>query len=265
MDGFRDILDARESLRRPFLESLGLHIGVGVLIAVLGVANFAKHEQWGDPHGGGGGAVGVTAVKSIPMAGHEGPINRVASDTESQVPEPETSKAEAKSKVAEKDDEDAIPLKSKHPSKSSSSDSYRNPRAKPDALASNQLTSRVGQSASSPLFAQAPGSGGVGVGNGMPFGNRFGAYAALIRDRVAQHWRTDQVDSRIRTLPPAIVTFEIQRSGQVRNVRVEQSSGNVGADYSAQRAVMEASPFPPLPAAYSGSSATIEFWFTLRR
>ena len=31
------------------------------------------------------------------------------------------------------------------------------------------------------------------------------------------------------------------------------------------RAVAEASPFDALPAAYSGSSATIEFWFTLKR
>ena len=69
MDGFRDILDARESLRRPLMGSLGLHAGVAVLIAVLGVANFAKREQWGDPDSKGGGAIGVTAVKSIPIAG----------------------------------------------------------------------------------------------------------------------------------------------------------------------------------------------------
>ena len=123
----------------------------------------------------------------------------------------------------------------------------------------------MGQSASSPLYAPAPGSGGVGVGDGTPFGSRFGAYANLIRDRVAQKWHADQVDARIRSLPTAIVTFDIQRSGQVANVRVIQSSGNVSLDNSARRAVMEASPFEPLPAAYSGSSATIEFWFTLKR
>ncbi len=264
MDGFRDILDTRESLRRPLLGSLGLHAGVALLIAVLGVANFAKREQWGDPNSKGGGAVGVTAVKSIPIPGHEGPMNRVASDTESRVPEPVT-KPEKQSKAAEREDENAIPLKSRHKPKSSVSDSYRNPRTKQDPQFENQLTSRVGQSASSPLFAPSPGSGGVGVGDGTPFGSRFGAYAALIRDRVAQKWHTEQVDARIRTLPAAIVTFDIQRNGQVRNVRVVQSSGNVSVDYSAQRAVMEASPFEPLPAAYSGSSATIEFWFTLKR
>ncbi len=264
MDGFRDILDARESLRRPLMGSLGLHAGAALLIAVLGVANFAKREQWGDPNSKGGGAVAVTAVKSIPITGHEGPTNRVASNTESQVPEPVT-KAEKKTRAAEREDEDAIPLKSRHKPKSSASDSYRNPRTKQEPQPENQLTSRAGQTASSPLFAPAPGSGGVGVGDSTPFGTRFGAYAALLRDRVAQKWHTEQVDSRIRALPAAIVTFDIQRNGQVRNVRVVQSSGNVSVDYSAQRAVMEASPFEPLPAAYSGSSATIEIWFAFKR
>ena len=44
-----------------------------------------------------------------------------------------------------------------------------------------------------------------------------------------------------------------------------QSSGSVALDYSAQRAITEAAPFEPLPAAYDGSSATIEFWFQLKR
>jgi TonB family protein len=103
------------------------------------------------------------------------------------------------------------------------------------------------------------------VGTGAPFGTRFGAYALLLSERVAQKWRTDSVDSRIRTLPAAIVTFEIQRGGQVRNVRVVQSSGNVLLDNSAQRAIFEAAPFPPLPNAYEGNSAVIEFWFQLKR
>ncbi len=75
----------------------------------------------------------------------------------------------------------------------------------------------------------------------------------------------DQVDARLRTLPPAIVTFEIMRNGEIRNVRVVQSSGNRALDYSAERAVLQAGPFEPLPAAYGGSSASIEFWFQLQR
>jgi len=55
------------------------------------------------------------------------------------------------------------------------------------------------------------------------------------------------------------------RDGSVRNVHVIQTSGNQTLDYSAQRAIYDASPFPALPAGYERNDATIEFWFELRR
>jgi protein TonB len=109
------------------------------------------------------------------------------------------------------------------------------------------------------------GSGGVGVGQGSPFGNRFGNYVMILRQRVAEKWHAGDVDPRIHTLPPAIVTFDLQRDGSVRNVHVAQTSGNPTLDYSAERAIYDASPFPGLPAAYERNAATIEFWFELRR
>jgi protein TonB len=241
-----------------------LHAGVIALAAGLGVANFAKREQFGDPNAMGGGAVNVTPVNTLPFLERTGPRNRVANDTDSQVPEPVTPDLKTKAKPVEKEPEDAIPLKDRN-ARRSARDTYRNPRTKPEPLDSNQLTSTTGQAASSPLYAPAPGSGMLGVGSGAPFGYRFGAYAALVRDRVAPRWRTDQVDQRLRALPPAVVTFEILRDGEVRSVRLEQSSGNSALDYSAQRAIVEAAPFPPLPAAYSGSSATVEFYFKFQR
>ncbi len=260
-----DILDERDSLKRPIAGSLLLHVAVFGMITVMTIANVGKRETWGDPNSAGGGAFTVTPVKSIPLPGRTGPVNKVASDTESQIPEPVQAKPEPKRAVRE--DPKAIGLKSrkKKQAKTAKTEKFVSNRRDPREYADNQVYSRAGQAATSPLYGLAPGSGGVGVGNGMPFGNRFGAYAQLIRERVAQRWKTETVDGRIKTLPPAIVTFEILRSGQVRNIKVYQSSGNVALDYSAQRAITEASPFEPLPAAYDGSSATIEFWFQLKR
>lgn len=259
-----DVLEEQDSLRGPFLGSLFVHLGVFGAIAAATVVPFLnKAEPWGDPNAMGGSAVSISAVKSIPMPGRTGPIQRVANDTKSQVPAPP--KPEPKRHVA-KEDPTAIALKSKRATE------REKPRVTPagsaaqkQEYASNQLTSREGAAASSPIFAPAPGSGGVGVGTGAPFGSMFGAYASLVRDRVAQRWRTDQVDSRLNTLPAAIVTFEIMRNGQVKNVRVIQSSGNRALDYSAERAVFEASPFQPLPVQYSGNTATVEFLFKLQR
>jgi protein TonB len=61
------------------------------------------------------------------------------------------------------------------------------------------------------------------------------------------------------------VTFEIVRDGSVRNVRLLQRSGNLALDNSAQRAILQAGPFPQLPADYNRDSASVEFWFQLKR
>jgi TonB family protein len=44
-----------------------------------------------------------------------------------------------------------------------------------------------------------------------------------------------------------------------------QRSGNPTLDYSAQRAVLEAAPFPPLPAGFERDSARVEINFELKR
>jgi protein TonB len=257
-----EVLEEKDSLRSPFLGSLAVH---GIVFAAIAASMLIKPgaaEQWGDPNSAGGGAVGVTMVKSIPLPSRSGAVNPLASDTKSQVPSPP--KAEPK-KAARREDPDAIALKTKGAKQRATRDRYTSSKTDTRPQPSNQMYSSAGQAAVSPLYGLAPGSGGVGVGTGAPFGTRFGAYAALVRDRVARQWRTEQVDARLRTLPPAIVTFEIMRSGQVQNVRVVQSSGNRALDYSAERAVLQAGPFEPLPAAYGGSSASIEFWFQLQR
>lgn len=256
-----DILEERDSLKGPLLGSLALHAGLACTVVLVSTLNLGERVPWGESNALGGGAVGVTPVKSIPMPLRDGPINRLANDTRSQVPaavRPETVKA------APKAEPDAIALKSKRAPARKTAARAAAP-AKTRETPGHQVTSAAGAAASSPLYAMTPGAGGVGVGSGAPFGFQFGAYATLVRDRVSQRWRTDQVDPRIRSLPPAIVTFEIIRNGQVRNIRVVQSSGNRALDYSAERAITEAAPFQPLPAQYGGSSAVIEFWFQLQR
>ncbi|MBI5283360.1 MAG: cell envelope integrity protein TolA [Candidatus Solibacter usitatus] len=256
-----DVLDERDSLRSPLLGSLVLHAAVFGTLAVMAFTHIGKRTPWGDPNSMGGGAFSVSAVKSIPIPGRTGPVNRVASDTESQIPEP----VKKDTKKAVKDDRDAIALKSKKSPKIDRAERWAANRRDPREYADNQVFSRGGQAATSPLYNMLPGSGGVGVGTGAPFGAMCGAYSVLVRDRVAGRWRTDHIDGRIRTLPAAIVTFELMRTGQVSRIRVTQSSGNVALDYSAQRAVTEASPFEPVPPNCPGNPAVVEFWFQLKR
>ncbi|MBM3726266.1 MAG: TonB family protein [Acidobacteria bacterium] len=252
-------IDGHDLLRRYFVRSLGFH--AGLLAFAVAYTLFANRlrETFGDPNTSGGGSVLVTPVAQIPIPSPPGRVNPVANDTESEAP-----KTEARPKPpAEIPEPDAVKIKGK-----------KRPRRQTDIAASqqkfrdpeeriNQLLSQDAPRAVSPMLG-VQGSGGIGTG-GNPFGQRFGWYGQLIRQRVAERWKTQDVDMRVRQAPPAIVTFVIQKDGTVRDVKVAQSSGNYQVDSSAQRAIIEAAPFPPLPQGFEKSTANVELWFELKR
>ncbi len=257
-----DTLEQREPFSRPLVFSIVLHVSLFCLIVVYVKAK-PPTENWGTPGSlGGGGSVGVQAVKSLPLPVRSGVTNPLANDTESRVPlppKPEPKKVRAP-------DPDAIPIRGRDmPRKPTyTRPQPASPYQQSQQQRPNQLYSPSGQALNSNMFGGSPGSG-VGMGPGSAFGNRFGWYRDLLEQRISQKWRTDEVDPRIQTAPVAIVTFEIQKNGMVSGVRILQTSGNRALDYSAQRAVAEAAPFPPLPAGYERSSAQIEIWFHLKR
>ena len=73
------------------------------------------------------------------------------------------------------------------------------------------------------------------------------------------------MDARIQTGPTVIATFELMRDGSVRNVQLLQTSNIPSLDSSVKRAILDASPFPPIPAGFERDSAKVEFWFELKR
>jgi protein TonB len=111
---------------------------------------------------------------------------------------------------------------------------------------------------------QKPGTGEIGVGPNDAFGNRFGAYADLVIRRVSEKWDTAGL-AGLRTAPLVTITFDIQRDGSVKNIRIAERTGNSTLDYSAQRAVMDAAPFPPLPQGFERNVANVELRFHLQR
>lgn len=258
-----DILDARESWRKPFLLSAALHCGLVAAIALAGFAGNRPREQWGSPNSLGGASVGITPVSQIPLPARGGPVNPLANDTESRVPEPPPSKQQSRRQAAR--DAAAIALKSKSlPKRPSRNDTTTQRSSLKPPESPGQIYSSTGRALASPLVGQT-GAGGVGMGQGGTFGSKFGSYKSILEQKVGSKWRTDDVDSRLQTAPAVIVTFTIRRDGSVSDVRTEQSSGNNALDYAAQRAIYEAAPFPPLPAAYDRNDARVEFWFQLTR
>ena len=265
MPSHADTFDRAEPLKGSLFGSLVLHAGLAGLFIAYTVVGPVHRESWGDIHGGGMGAVAISPVSTIPLPARAAPLNPVANDTESNIPTPPPKpKPAPRVKVPPPD---AIPLKSETARERPQRD-YSAPNKWRDQqqYKPNQLYSSVGQAASSPMFAK-PGAGGIGIGNNSPFGTQFGYYATLVQERVAQNWNTTEIDPRISSAPQAVVTFTIRRDGSVPqgSVRVTQSSGNLALDLSAQRAILTASPFPPLPNGFSRSQADVELHFELRR
>jgi TonB family protein len=57
------------------------------------------------------------------------------------------------------------------------------------------------------------------------------------------------------------VKFVIDRDGTLRDAATETESGNGTFDRAALRAVIEASPLPPLPFGYSGTYLNVHLTF----
>jgi len=258
-----DILEQPESLRKPLVGSVALHVAAFGTLLLTAVIQSGHHEIWGEANSGGPGSMAINVVSKIPMPAHTGVVNPLANDTHSAVPTPPPAAKPQRRAPAE--DLDAVPINTHAKPKPAdvARSAPNNWRAKQQDRP-NQLYSTSGQELVSNMVGQI-GSGGVGVGRGSPLGTRFGGYVTLLEQRVAQKWNTGDVDSRIRTAPVVIVAFELMRDGSVRDVRIEQRSGIPALDYSAQRAIYDAAPFPPLPAGYDRNSASVEFEFDLRR
>jgi TonB family protein len=107
------------------------------------------------------------------------------------------------------------------------------------------------------------GSGGAvaagivgGGGGGGGFGD-FAYYRIAIQNKIAANWSPGFVSGEAK----AIVYFRIIRSGRVVGAKVEESSGIPFYDQTALRAVLEASPLPPLPEQFPDDTVGVHFLF----
>ena len=264
MHGHGDVLDRPDRVTFSFWGSVGLHTSVAAALILYAVGEASRKPIMGDVNGGGMGAVAVTAVHTIPLPSRNAPENPVANPTESAVPTPPP-KAKPQPKLKPLNPK-AIAL----PDKMAPVKIAQPERAAPNKFRElqpdkpNQVYSNVGQALSSQMY-QIQGAGGMGIGSKDPFGQQFGYYAKLIIDQVGRHWNTASLT--MQTSPVAIVTFTINRDGSVpqNSVRISQTSGILAVDRSAQRAVLDAAPFPQLPTGFPRSDAQIELRFELRR
>ena len=253
-----DILDERDSLAVPFVGSLVLHLAVAAAFVFLAIYQQQHRVNWGNVDAGGGpGSVAISPVKALPLPQRSGHVNPLANESESRLPQV-PAKPEPKPQP-KPPDPDAIAIKGRtRPRPEAAQTRYRPPREEvPNQVYSHEAPALVSN------MIEKTGSGQLGVGASGPLGTQCGAYASQIQQLVATRWRTSEIDSRIATAPPAVFTFNLHRDGTIDGLQRHQTSGNYQVDTSAQRALLEATPFPPITCGSNGG--LIEFWFQLKR
>ena len=148
-----------------------------------------------------------------------------------------------------KKEEAKIPVPKK-PDAKKEGDAKKEAEAKNDASAENADEKPLGVSVGA----------GDGTGIAVDAANfPFGYFLAAIERRVSENWFSAVSEGGAGLA--CVVYFKLMRDGSVSDARVETSSGNAYFDRSAVRAVKSASPFPPLPRAFTDAFLGIHFTF----
>jgi len=85
------------------------------------------------------------------------------------------------------------------------------------------------------------------------------SYLNQLQQRVKQQWLPEVSQSSRRT----VLNFTINRSGQLSNLQLAQTSGFSLTDQAALNAIQRAAPFAPLPTEYTSNHIDIQFTFNI--
>ena len=247
---------------RAIAWSAGLHIGVtAALLIYAAVLHTPTGEGWGA--GGGGEAMGVTLVSTVPLPANQAPTQNVLANESKGI-------TQSQPKIEEQVP-DAIDIQGKNtkikPKKKQETPTKEKPQAEPEPE-TNQVAFGEGGPVSGPYgtFSAAGAKGGFGItGGGGDFGTKYAWYVHVIQQKVSENWLKYEVDPRIANAQRVYITFDVMRDGHPANVSVEQSSGVPSLDISAVRALQRIDTFGALPPDYSGNKISVEYWFDYKK
>ncbi|MBU1628092.1 TonB C-terminal domain-containing protein, partial [bacterium] len=103
------------------------------------------------------------------------------------------------------------------------------------------------------------GEDGIGGGNVEPW---LALYGNTIKDIIYNNWNNAFVDLKMGEKIVATVRFTILRSGQIKDIKIEKTSGNDVYDLAGIRAIKYSNPFPSLPPYFKNDLLILHFDFT---
>jgi len=103
-------------------------------------------------------------------------------------------------------------------------------------------------------------SGGRGEGSG---GSALGYYLGLVDYKISTNWNPVATGGAQDSV--AVVRFRVLRSGNIRDVEMETSSGDAGLDAAAMRAIRQSLPLPPFPNLLTEPFLNLRYRFVVER
>lgn len=236
------MLAQKFSLKKAFFLSLILHLAMTVFFSVAWRQQ-AKIHYW---------VTTPVELVSVPAAENNEKIVESSPSPETFKKEEikeEKIKKEVSKKVKEKAPPKKIietkePIKAKEPTKKISATPVKTEPAKPIIAAANTKVETVAKVNSTvvPDVKDFP----------------YLYYLNIIQKKVSSNWNAKQAEAVNQKVT---VHFNINKEGQVEDVKIAESSGVSFLDHSAMRAVLLSNPFPPLPAEYQGNYLGVNFGF----
>ena len=108
-------------------------------------------------------------------------------------------------------------------------------------------------------LAGTAGGAGRGAGGGSP----LASYLTLVDWKIQQNWTPLGTPGLPETV--VVVRFRVLRSGQVRDIALETTSGSASLDASALRAVRQSLPLPPFPNLLTEPWLDLRYRFVMER
>ena len=199
---------------------------------------------------GGGGSPTVTALPAAGPAPQPAPAVSAAPPAPPQVLKPPTDLPKPR----------ALPLPDARRTTRRALEPPPLPAARASAGAKTAATTPGGVAGGRGTASATPGLEFGPPGPGVPDGTDTGGdwYLASVQQKIWMLWN-QQIRSGVTQAVG--VTFTILPDGNVTGVRVTQPSGASHLDMAAQRAILNAAPFGPLPREYGQNPRTIQALF----
>jgi TonB family protein len=240
-----------ERLNSTIVWSIGAHIALFVFIVFMPASWRGAVDE------------GPRTVMTISLGGAPGPRNgglTAMGGRTVQAPPPEPVKRVVETPPAAKTPEMALPTKNARVVKPQPREAPKEATARTPATGEPQEGStRVNTGARGQGFGLTSGGGG-GTGVTVDTANFCcPEYLSQMVTLIQRNW-----DSRQQAGGSVIMKFTITRAGTIENVQVEQSSGFVAHELTAQRALL-LTRLPELPIQYPNQTLTVHMRFEYQR